>query len=338
MISDKSCNDKVNIFWLFTSIPSDVRGNISQWRHQYGTRLTFWENIENLDLSIDVSEFLHADFPPALKVDLLRVIAIKQVGGWYCDADTRPGPINLIGKEKILLFREEDSRFCNGIFFAPQNHPFLQYWIDEIKSSIKEYWPTNTYVPEVSGPHALSRALYTYAVEVGVDEMHRHIGCGPWKLVQFRKGVSTKRRRPLVRTQFAVEHFSKGSWERERTSELGYQRLSDLLYSLRQSFLGKYLDWSRNAFLNIHLKPFKNLNGRLIRNMDNRYLDKLSDIGDAYAVVEDLESLAPLLRDLSIGVIVTNNRMIGEKLRFGGWDIYGENKYFRPNVTSLVGT
>jgi hypothetical protein len=324
----------INIFWMFTDLPLYISENLSTWNIVYGNRVKLWRDESAVDKSLEINERTFKLLPPASRVDLIRVLTLRSVGGWYCDADTVPGNLVLGDSKSLVLFREEDTRFCNGFFYAPKGHPFLNFWIREIEQSIKETDYSDFYAPEVTGPHALSRAIYCYALEIGAKRTREQILCGSWGFIRFRRDKQRKKVWP--HRSFALEHISHGSWESNNNTIKRYLFLRETIYSLRQSEFGRLLDFARNVIVNRRLLPFSPERVQLLLNMDNRELDKIDSLKKAWRVIGDESELLPAVRNLAVGGIATENIDISKKLREAGWNSSSKGRFIRPNVTSLT--
>lgn len=66
--------------------------------------------------------------------DILRIVAVKEIGGIYIDADFKPlrhmGSL-LMDPRPFCGLRSSKS-FANGLFGAPKNHPVLQDTLDAL--------------------------------------------------------------------------------------------------------------------------------------------------------------------------------------------------------------
>jgi len=295
--------------------------------------LTFWDNqgISEEGWDCHISE----SWPRAMQVDLLRVLAVNKFGGWYVDADTNP--LNKLFPEldKVFLVREDGKRFWNGFFYAPKNHPFLIFWLNEILVSIGEQWPHKGNVSEITGPHALSRALYAYASAVGVDKCREEIVVAPWRFVTFRK----QRKhlsfiQDLLRKGSMLEHYGEATWVENHSTKK--ESFGDSMYLLRQSPLSSILDLFRLVIKNPRKFPKNKTEYKILRNLDNSLLDLKEPWEVHRKRIASHNHLESSMRDLRIGVFIINDPLLSEKLLFAGWEEIEKGEWIRPRVTDLV--
>lgn len=325
----------IHLFWIGGRVPTSIRENISRWKDSYPDELLVWRDSE-CKTHLYPNEF-PSGWPLAMIVDLLRVRAVYKMGGWYCDADTEPGPIRLRQCKGIVLTREESKRFWNGFFFGEKEHPFLEHWRLEIERSIGEFWPSESYVPLISGPHALTRAIYTYALHHGKSKSKRDISFTNWGFAEFKFGQS--RRKFFNRSpKYAIRHMALASWidcEVRESNKLKTSQFSRMLYWARQSRFATFFDLVRNILKHPRLIPNTFWKLHLLLNMDNRVIDQMNRWNDCEYELQDLNRLESVVRNLNIGVIRTSNILISKRLARAGWKRIRVEVWLRPNVVSL---
>lgn len=320
----------LHLFWIGEETPSFISSNFSLWKEKFKGEVRIWNN-SNIE-PINTIAGLQSMWPKAMLVDLLRVIAVSLEGGWYCDADSVPGDSDLPFSNKITFVREESKRFCNGFFFSPKGHPFLAHWIIEIENSIKVMWPHSSFIPEVSGPHALSRAIYTYALSVGAVNTRENLDFAPWGSIEFLHSKDVPNRKTAGRTAI---HIAQSSWDKSEKLKIS-SPLRTWLYKSRQGRYASILDFVRNILRHPHLRPTTRSELRMFINTDNYILDSIKDWSDVWFTLENEELLYEVIRNLRICGIETQNHLVAEKLSFAGWVKIDKSHWIRPKVTNLV--
>jgi hypothetical protein len=156
------------MIWLGSAIPSQIHRNAEEWRNIYPESFVLWtdHNLGDFDSSIVLDSDLH----PVIRADLLRVLIIQKHGGWYVDADTSPGNLELKAYVNPIFCLENERRALNGLFYSPQGHPFLNLWRKEIESSIEKPLRRHSSIADLTGPGALNRALQEYLAIQGKVE------------------------------------------------------------------------------------------------------------------------------------------------------------------------
>lgn len=326
----------INIFWIGGNPPNFVQSNVNEWRKKYPSSVRFWVDQDCLELIKELK--ISNSWPEAMKVDLLRVAVISNYGGWYCDADTFPHLAKLVEHQSAFFVREEGRRFCNGIFFAPQNHPFMTYWESEVIKSINEMWPHENLLPFVSGPHALSRAIYTYALEHGSQKSKNDLSYARWNFAKFLHakpeiGIHKSR----TKNSTAIFHLAANTW-RNSESEKNEKNIFQLfLYSLRQSCFSWILDLARHLIKNSRLFfPISLANFLIILNSDNLIIDQTEKARDFWIILESIYDLPIAVRNLRIGGIYTSDERIRSALLSAGWIKLGKNRFIRPKIVKLL--
>lgn len=322
----------IHIFWIETSPTQSILYNFRLWQQRYPGKVKIWVD-ENIKLISEIDS-IQPHWPPAMKVDLLRVDVVRKYGGWYCDADSIPGSASLpsLG-ERILLVREESRRFCNGFFYSPSKHPFLAWWKQEILDSAFQHNNDLKKVSLITGPHALSRAIYLYTLKYGVQRTRTEISTSPWKLIKFENSTRIIRSR-----NFAALHIALGSWvdyQEPITSMSGTCKRA--FFRLRQTKNAVVLDLIRNLIKYPKLFPMKLWQLRLLLNMDNEILSQINSWSEVWANATNDSELVDAVRNLQIGMIITFNEDLAIRLLEGGWISKSKNEWIRPNVTKLVG-
>ncbi len=322
----------LHLFWVGMEPPDFVTRNFLSWEKNFPGDVRIWNN-SNI-ASLIPAEISYSSWPKAMLVDLLRVIAISKSGGWYCDADSIPGRKILPASDRIILVREESKRFCNGFFYAPKEHPFLTHWIREIETSIEEMWPENNFIPEVSGPHALSRAIYTYSLDIGAKACQDQLSVAPWGLFKFL-GTSANLKRASSRN--AAIHIAQTSWRGSTMPNLATRTvLGEFLFKLRQGIFANIFDFARNVIKHPYLIPTNKSEMRMFLNVDNYTLDSTINLDSLWKRLSGEDELSAVVRDLSVCGIQTYNEIVGEKLRFAGWEKIDNSRWLRPKITNLA--
>jgi len=324
----------IHIFWIDGIPPHNILQNISLWEQMYPERLVVWNDaaiqIEGWD-----KEFRN-EWPSVMKVDLLRVLAIQKYGGWYVDADTVPLNDQMIDFGKLVLSREDGRRYWNGCFFSPSKHPFLEIWQNEILNSIAEMWPEIDDIARISGPHALSRAIYLYAFDFGLHSALRSIMQLPWGKIRFGDSPVLKFfwLRIYYRRSF-LQHQSLATWKSTHIKSPNSFALR--MYRLRQSPLATPLDLARQLLRNRHRSPRSGVHWTLLKVMDNEVLDGPGTWDLFYVKAKSYGELRSAVRDTTKGIINLEDIFLAKKLKAAGWKNISENLWLRPKVTNLVG-
>lgn len=324
-------NPPVHMFWLGSATPPWAESNQRLWKTEIGRALQFWD-----DARVQSNALLPAFdecWPPAMAVDLLRVAVISQQSGWYIDADIAPTKPRLFETDSVILVREDPRRFCNGIFYAPKGHPFLEVWQREILRSITEANQELGDVARISGPHALSRAIYLYALEAGAQVSRTHLQTLPWGLVGFTnsRDVGTVWSKFFRRHSWVV-HVAATSWLPNHHSS----KAGNFLYELRRTRVGLGLEILRQLLTAPSVPPIRRSDWYLIANMDNTVLDSRTDWTEFWIEISDPELLVDAVRTLSVGGIVSHCPAIADTLNMAGWKRIGATRWARPRVTRLV--
>jgi len=321
----------LNIFWVGGEIPKSIVENIDKWRSRVA-EIQIWEDT-NVELLIDGLN-VDMNWPKAMLVDLLRVKAVRKFGGWYCDADTFPAILDLPQSSKVTLIREESRRFWNGCFQAPKNHRFLGAWEAEIVRSIENSNSFLDHTPTISGPHALSRALYGYIYDHGVHESGKEFEVLPWGNVLFTHSPQRFRKRKLAKAMLV--HRAANTWRLETNlPRRNKSRILESIFSLRQTNLSSVLDTIRHLIKNPHRFPTRYWQLLMILSMDNRILDSASEWSEFWTESNCAEEIRNAVMNLKIGGIRTSEPNLQKKLKDAGWKAYGQKSWIRPNVTKL---
>jgi len=327
----------IHLFWIGPSPqPKFVVENINLWSAMT-KNLFVWGNRETEACLSALN--VPTGIPPAMQVDALRVATISNYGGWYVDADIRP--VGLIPPEpqKIILVREESKRFCNGAFGGPIQHPFFSHWLTEIEESIDSMWPEIRDVAEISGPMALSRAIYTFALVHGKKSMLNSFAKAPWGLMRFEfEGTKPVRITRIFRRNEILVHVAANSWR----SDFGMQRkkmntFRYIFYHLRQTKIAPLLDLFRILLFRPNLMTVKPWQILILLNLDNGILDKMERFKDCVRVINDSSEIRALFRDLTVGCIIASDELSVRILESCGWIRMRNNRWIRPNVTSYMG-
>lgn len=321
----------LNIFWVGSEIPKFILENIDKWRSRVA-EIQIWDdtNVELIIGDLDVDK----NWPKAMLVDLLRVKAVHKFGGWYCDADTIPAVLELPHSSKVTLIREESRRFWNGAFQAPKNHRFLDFWENEIVRSIKNSNSFLDHTPTISGPHALSRALYGYFYDHGIHESGKEFEVLPWGSVLFTHSQRKFRKRKLAKA--ILVHCAANTWRFETNLQRTKKsRISESIFSLRQTNLSSVLDITRHLIKNPHRFPIRYWQLLMILSMDNKVLDSDIEWKDFWIESNCPEMIRNAVMNLKIGGIRTTDLNLQIKLKDAGWKAYGPRSWIRPNVTRL---
>ena len=323
----------IHLFWLGEDEPFWVSQNLKAWRMKYFRELNFWSDRNILDQGWDRQ--ISKSWPKAMQVDYLRVLAVSKFGGWYVDADTTPLRRMFPQVDKVLLVREDGKRLWNGFFYAPSNHRFMIFWQNEIMKSIREKWPNNRNVSEISGPLALTRTLYTYALAVGVDKCRKEIALAPWNFVLFRKtNKCVSLFQNLYGKSSLLEHFGKATWLKNHFENKSF--IGDFTFLLRQSPLSSSLDFIRNIMKHPRKFPKNTIEYKILRNLDNSVFD-LDEPWEVHQErITSMSSLEDSMRNLKIGVFLIDDPSLSERLLFAGWKEIEKGKWMRPRKTELI--
>jgi hypothetical protein len=325
---------RIHAFWIGGKPPTRILENIRDWRSKYPNSIKFWTDIEIENTNR--AEILNLDYPEAMKVDLLRVEVVKEFGGWYVDADTKPQEMIFPFVNSVTLVREDSKRFWNGCFFAPKNHPFLEVWQHEIKRSIRESWPQSDNVASISGPLALSRAIYVYASTVGAVQVKEELQMVGWSFVRWGEtGNYSRIYRKYILKSAALLHQGDASWK--LPSQKSTPNFSKILYDLRRSHLSSILEFARQIIKNHHRFPKSLVQLKMILNMDNEVLDFKIPGENFIKTIMNKEELEDCLRNLEVGAISSVDQSVQDCLDFAGWGRVYSNVWVRPKLTKLVG-
>jgi hypothetical protein len=324
-------SDFIHIFWIGGVPPEWVIESLQAWKTSYPNRIQFWNESSVITQGWDW--VLNQSWPAAMKVDVLRVLAVSKFGGWYVDADSRPLDRFLPVSKKLILVREEGNRCCNGFFYSTQGNEFLEIWLREILRSINERELGNVDIARISGPHALSRALYVHALSVGSIKSKEQIILLPWKYIKFRDQEFANSNR-VVRG--SVVHYSALTW-----NAIGAPKKSKLKLQLFQLRLGRaslILDLLRSLLLNPHRFPRSYLHLKLLLNLDSTVLDNKGTWRDVELKIHTFNELHEAVRDINIGIIETSEVSLHGQLRFAGWTEIRRNKWLRPRINQIAGS
>lgn len=312
-------------------MPKSIAENIDKWRNRVAD-IQIWDD-SNVSILID-DLIIDINWPKAMLVDLLRVKAVREFGGWYCDADTVPAVLELPHSSKVTLIREESRRFWNGAFHAPKNHRFLDYWEAEIRKSIENANLFPDHIPTISGPHALSRALYGYIYDFGLDESGKDFEVLPWGSAVFIHSPRKLRKRKLAKA--ILVHQAANTWRLETNSpRANKSKISEAIFSLRQTNLSTVLDIVRQLIKNPHRFPMRYWQLLMIKSMDNKVLDSASGWREFWIESDCPDEIRNAVMNLRIGGIRTSKKNLQEKLSDAGWKACGPNAWIRPNITKL---
>ena len=324
-------NALIHIFWIGGEPPDWVRENLQAWETRYPNKVQFWN-----DSNVGIQGWdwvINQGWPIVMKVDVLRVLAISKFGGWYVDADSKPLNNSVPVSKKLILVREEGKRCTNAFFFSSQGNNFLETWSSEISRSINDRVPGNIDIAKISGPHALSRALYLYALSAGFTKCKDEIILLPWKYIKFRD-KDFENSNGLKRS--SVVHYSAFTWNaNERPKKTKFKRR---LYQLRLVQASSILDLLRSLFLNPNHFPRSYLHLKLLLSMDTSILDSGQSWENFELKIGTFSELYEAVRNLNVGIIETSQPSLHEQLRFAGWTEIRSNKWLRPRLNQITGS
>jgi hypothetical protein len=324
-------NTFIHIFWIGGVPPDWVMENLRAWETRYPKRVQFWNDSNVINHGWDW--VLSQTWLPAMKVDVLRVLAVSKFGGWYVDADSRPLKNSLPISKKLILVREEGKRCTNAFFYSCQGNAFLKTWLDEISRSVNKQDSGYIDIAKVSGPHALSRALYIHALSVGLAKCKDEIILLPWRYIKFRNLEFANPNR-LIRS--SVVHYSASTWNTNKKPKKS--KFKGHLFQLRLGLASSFLDLLRSLIINPHRFPRTYLHLKLLLNMDNAVLDN-GDLWANYELrIQTILELQEAVRNLDIGIIETSEASLHNKLRFAGWTEIRRNKWLRPRINQITGS
>jgi len=324
-------NALIHIFWIGGEPPDWVRKNLQAWETRYPNRVQFWNDS---NVSIQGWDWvINQAWPIVMKVDALRVLAVSKFGGWDVDADSKPMINSLPVSKKLILVREEGKRCTNAFFYSSQGNSFLETWSSEISRSINDRDPGNIDIAKISGPYALSRSLYLYALSAGLTKCKDEIILLPWKYIKFRNQEFANSNR-LKRS--SVVHYSAATWNTNERSKK--PNLKRKLYQLRLGQASSILDLLRSLYLNPHRFPCSYLHLKLLLNMDNSILDSDQSWENFELKISTMSELYEAVRNLNIGIIETSQLSLHNQLRFAGWTEIRNNKWLRPRINQITGS
>jgi hypothetical protein len=324
-------NRFIHIFWVGGVPPDWAIENVQEWEKRYPERVQFWTDSTVVSQGWDW--VFSQSWPTVMKVDVLRVLAVSKFGGWYTDADSRPLNNSLPISKKTILVREEGKRCTNAFFHSSQGNGFLETWLSEITRSINEQEPGNIDIAKISGPHALSRALYLYALSVGSTKCKDELILLPWKYIKFRNQEFANSNR-LSRS--SVVHYSALTWNTKGRPKKS--KFKSQLYQLRLGWGSSFLDFLRSIILNPHRFPRSYIHLKLLLNMDTNVLDNCK-LWDYFELkIHTIGELYEAVRNLNIGIIETSEVSLHDQLRFAGWTEIRRNKWLRPRINQIAGS
>ena len=321
----------IHFFWIGGAPPDWVMENLYAWETRYPNRVQFWDDSNVIKHGWDwVSS---QTWPPAMKVDVLRVLAVSKFGGWYVDADSRPLNNSLPVSNKLILVREEGKRCTNAFFYSSKGNSFLKVWSNEISRSINAQDSENTDIAKISGPHALSRALYVYALSVGSVKCKDEIILLPWKYIKYRnlEFANSKRLR-----RSSVVHYSAFTWN--TSGKPKKSKIKSHLFQLRLGLASSCLDLLRSLILSLDRFPRSYLHLKLLLNMDTNALDNGNLWENFELKIATVSELHEAVRNLNIGIIETSESLLCNQLKFAGWIEIRRNKWLRPRINQITGS
>ena len=324
-------NRFIHIFWIGGVPPDWVMENLHAWQARYPNRVQFWNDSSLISQGWDW--VLSQSWPAAMKVDVLRVLAVSRFGGWYVDADSKPLTNTLPVSNKLILVREEGKRCCNGFFYSPEGNGFLETWLSEILRSINEQDPGEIDITRISGPFALSRALYLHALSEGSTKSKDGLILLPWKYIKFRDQNFADLNH-LARS--SVVHISALTWNANGRPIKSRFKLQ--LFQLRLGWASSILDLFRSLILNPHRFPRSYLHLKLLLNMDTSILDSDQSWENFELKISTMSDLYEAVRNLNIGIIETSQLSLHNQLRFAGWTEIRSNKWLRPRINQITGS
>ena len=335
----------IHFIWIGTLIEKETLKNIEDWKSKFPGTLKLWVD-SDLEL-LPAGLWADSSLPPAQRADYLRVWVIYHFGGWYIDADCKPGRVPLIHSDKILFAREDSRRFTNCFFFAPANSKFLLHWNDELIRSRTEISSPNSDVSNISGPGALSRALYTYLIKEDLEEFSSFAQYLGWSKFTHLPGNLFKKEKPILFYGNYALHFGKSSWNPE--SKLEYSShlvlwMKQMLYLLRHSNAAVISDFIRCLYLwrmkiqnrNCIVLP-RTILFRILKNVDLTYLNRFESL-DMDLDDRKME-LGEIVRRLEIMVVKTrlcSNATTLSLLKWEQCQISDTFYFIRPRLSNYL--
>ena len=326
----------IHIFWIGGAPPKYISDYLSSWRNEFGSSVRFWGDkqvqIERWDTKGLVFD------KEAMEVDLLRILTVRKYGGWYVDADSFPLINALPNGENVLLAREDSRRFLNGLFYAPKDNEFLRVWENEVRLSMQEKGLALVPLSEKTGPQALSRAIYSYSLQIGAERTRQELNALPWKsILLLSDGRNCISKIAIKISKPWIIHQAGKTWLvntdiRDRSNFLG-----KFFYFFRRSNYGVHLDVLRLLLKKPHLFPRNFWQLHFLYNLDIKVLDSLENFNNLLVKVQNMDDLQQTIRDLYIGGIESDIEIVQNSLTFAGWKRFSKNCFLRPRVCNLIG-
>jgi hypothetical protein len=313
-----------------------------------------WESDPQIEVSLIsdsssteawVNSSLLKDRPWAQVADVLRMAPFDKNSGWYMDVDCEPGKTPLTNLDKTTLFRTEPNSLANGIFYYRDNPDFLKCWKLQIELGLGMQGLS---VAECTGPGALTRSVYLYALENGVLRSRKELTLGEFQFFlhwpsQFIKVISSLPR--FMREGKYATHFALASWdEPAESTQLGsLVVLKALLWRLRNSKLGPFFNYTRFLFASeLKYKDKMGLAGIYAATRGSS--DALAEVKTISELLEDVTTqsgLTQAVSNLKVVFIRCEDVQSALRLKGGGWEMKRIRSlgrvWVRPSLSSIMG-
>lgn len=196
----------VHLIWLGGAAPDSVLAVYNLWLATDSYQVHLWT--DDSIAFLGEGPWLDSKLHPAQRADLLRVKLLSHLGGWYVDVDCLPGKEVLPFPNQVLIAREDSMTFTNAFFYSPKCHPFLDYWYEELLTSLScSSFPT---IADQTGPSALGRTIHRYAMTFGLEQLKSEISSMQWN--EFRHWPSHMK--PIIffpKSKYGA-HVANASW------------------------------------------------------------------------------------------------------------------------------
>lgn len=328
--------NKLHFIWIDGDVPSRVLENVQQWRNM-GYVVKLWTD-SDID-SFGIGPWKDLNMLPAQKVDFLRIKVIQKFGGWYIDSDCLPGKITLPLNEKVFLASFQGSHvITNAVFYAPQAHPFLQYWFETLLRNLTEL--SDIEIINISGPYALRSALYGYLQLVGRQTFKSQI-----QFLTQDRVIHIPYHLRLIGSRFLIKrsmciHRADASWKPNASLNQNFPRLRSIIYMFRMVNKFRILDSIRNylVFLrNIKLFPKSFLFLILLSKFDLEKFSNLNHDKVYFKTIDKFSELTQIQTSQCIDLTLINDKAIAAVAEFAGWRKlpFLTNRYIRQHFKDI---
>jgi mannosyltransferase OCH1-like enzyme len=276
--------------------------------------------------------------------DVIRLDAFSKDSGWYADVDCQPGYFELVNLTKPTFFRTEPNLLGNGFFFMNKNSKFLSCWQEEILAGLTM---TDCTIAEATGPGALTRAVYIYAINNGIQTTRNDLHLADYNFflhwpAQFKEILGHLPAR-VSRGKYAT-HIANASWDLSAyEASPKFSLIKGIIWRLRNSQLDFWLGYLR-FMATSRLKLQQRLTKTACLAVSSLSAGNLRNTTDLVELVQHVKSQDDLklaVADLGKAFVVCNDPFLIKQLEHSGWNhrtlrLVG-SVWVRPRLAFLLG-